>query len=1482
MYFDALEKRSFEELYQVHADDFYTSFIQDTCSDTRLKNVLLRNGTLTLRDLLMSSPQKVFGYYGFGRLTAMALKEYLDKMVAASNGIGSEAQASSNTTPPNERLINNTESSAKQMKKSENKSIPPLEPLIVDIVSSGSVSVQEHQIERSAPRTIPLIRDNPQEIAQQPYASSVERSSSSSQKGKNMDALLSYIGWLAPDSVETVKKLLLLFAMIDTADEKGVSSHERIKDAFLARSNISLSDPVKEAMEITTLPAFKALSSSGYIYSVIRMGQEKCVKFQRPLCDELIEDEYRQLRSCLQEKLKTVDTYLRQVAAPKTRTKSRSPLEKLAARLNSEIFRKTYLGDIQINEEEYFLLKEYLRCVVRGEKTQFEKLNRPLFSVAVVQVGMRCYRNGNFWTNFFREIDSDDYIKKISVQQNIGDLFVSTLLLYRKACCGENEYVSNVLLHTFVSNYYSGNYFDFLYRFYSYDLDRDIARLDRQMLNDLVDSICSEEKKNRTYLLVQHTADAIRSNRTGGKIRIRNHLKRIDYLFWNETQSKPSHRILGLMQAWSESSLQFTNEARISRVTFEHGARHFYTPYLQRNPSTGECCLQFPSQSIRECDTTNVRWIVSGAVNDSVPVELTESVLGYRVLPTSIDIPQETLLQAYRCDLVDGAEERLRSFLIPAERVRMFDLPTGYPLNNRNLKVGEVVALSQPKDTIYSSALYYSELEKGLLASFFHFEFEDIVRLPDNRAVIIGKKILENGLIGGGLIENTVCLSGEAELALYSRPPYLVLRMQESKSVGTGLIINGTKSRLFDHDTVPFAVDDMSGETGYYVNLTDFCVNKDGKYDISVDIPGGTIRSWSFVLCNNYHHTFENGPYIYEPKGTIIFSDNTPIVKAEGDYHKEKGINAFEFNTNQPDRKLHFSMSLDNEIFSLIIPIPALYIKRADGTWQCSKPQPIWHTELPDVLEVSVPYHKIQLELDRSQEESDESEIDSENSILEYRKNNGATSILCEIRKLKSYFTGEPPLRNILFKFGNTQGTLLQVLTRSIVSSCRLYGEFKKNQIHVSADIIGKAEYCVDILLDGIAVCNKAPLTDGHVVIQLPGAIPKGDYNAIIYEIVRDDSGFDLESYNQIATITQELINPYDMNGKNLRIVSIISLEDVNSVFPVSFDYRLENLIQKEGNATYSGKMIVLDRSKKGRAVAAYPAIAMFTDIENPSTITLSFPDDEYGDEELFLYDTRRHAILKNANPSIKKTEQYRRYVVLDSDQYVFSIEFSKPCGLDVSNVPHHLILPELNYFHGTHWAPSRQLKDLLPDIDFKGYTSIDQLALLTKTQCASILQVEPDSIQQIGTVLHGFGLAFKAEPQQSVVFDYPRAALVTKLSDATQSETREQRDFASFDSAPAKDNSITMHQEGEVQAAMPKEDESAKPLSSGSVKDMGLRPYVYNCLLNGGVKTIDDLQRLVDRRGKKGLLQIRNCTSAMAEEILDALRYYTKNRGTN
>ena len=1422
MYFDSLETRSFEELYQIRADDFLYMLVQDTCPDVRLKNVLLRGGILTARDLLMSSPKKVFGLYGFGRLTAIQLNKYLDQVLDREN----------------------------QMVQAVSSKEPDLPVVKVELPQK-----------KDAPRQ-PAAGKGPQ----------TQRA-----KGPGMEDLLRYIGWMTPDNIDTVKKVMLLLAMISASDEKGFAFQEEVREAYLKNCRVILSGSEKQAMDITELPAYKALFGKGYIYSVIRLGQRRCIKFQRPLCDELLSDEYQQLFAELEEKLKNIDRSLRESAAPKTKPKSRSPLEKLAARLNSEIFRATYLGDIRISGEEYLLLKEYLRSVIRGEKTELGKLNRPMFAVAVVQVGTRAYRNGNFWSNFYREIELDEYIKKPAARERVGELFVTTLSLYRKASCSENEFVSNILLHTYVSNYYASNYFDFLYRFYSYDLDRDIGRLDRQMVNDLVDAICAEEKRDRTYLLVEHTADAIRANRAGGKIRVRNHLKKIDHLFWNEERLTTSNRLYELMQNWVDSSSQFTKEAGLSRITYERGMKRFSTPYLQRNPATGVCVLQFPSQSIRRCENMDVKWVVSGAAQIEVPVELTESVLGYRVLPTSVDVPQDTVLQAYRCDIVDGDGTKLRSFPIPAERVRIFDQASGYPVNSRNLKVGDAVALSKPQDKIYSSALYYSEPSHGLLVSFFHFEYEDIVRLPDNRAVIIGRKLLENGLVGGGLVEGTVCTVDLQESALYSRPPYLVLRMQETKSAGTGIIVNGSKRKLLDCGTVSFSVDDMSGETGYYIDLKTFGVQENGWYDIIADIPGGALRSWSFVLCNGYSHSFENAPYIFEPKGTIVFPDGTPLLHAEGGYHKEKDSNTFEFDVDQPDRCLRFALGLGTETGHLSIPIPALYIKRGDGKWQSSKPLPVWHGDLPDVIELSVPYHKVELELDFAQDMSDNGEGVGPGT-LEFRRNRGDTSILCEIRKLKSYLTGEPALRNIRFRFGSISDVLLQVLTQSVVTSCSLYGDYKKNSIHVSADILGKAEYYVDIFYGTHVIGEKIPFVNGEAVLRMGMAIRMGEYRAVIYEKVQDDSGFDEDEYRQISEITQEMVNPYDMNGKCLRIVAIHSKEDATAVYPVSFDYRLEDLSLKEGIGTYSGKMIVLDRSKNGRAVAAYEATAVFPDLERPNTVELYFPDEEYEEEEIFLYDTRRHAILKNANPSIKQTERYRRYIVLDSESFDFSIEFCRPCGVNTYGVPSQLVLPELNYFHGMHWAPSRRLGDLLPDVDFKGYTSIDQLALLTKTQCASRLGATPDVIDQISMVLHGFGLAFKAEPYRSRTGHYSAGGAIYTAAGAASPAGAPPPDKGRDAPAPAAD-APSKPAAPAVESGGPAAADGTDAPPPESVKGMGLRPYVYNCLINGGIRTVPSLQQLVDTKGRKGLLQIKNCTSAIADEVMDALRRYNMNR---
>ena len=76
-------------------------------------------------------------------------------------------------------------------------------------------------------------------------------------------------------------------------------------------------------------------------------------------------------------------------------------------------------------------------------------------------------------------------------------------------------------MHAFVTNKYAGRFFDYLYAFYSIDLDRDISRLDRDTMRSLVETIKKNDNTGRTYYLVEHTAEAVRQNERGAKTRIR-------------------------------------------------------------------------------------------------------------------------------------------------------------------------------------------------------------------------------------------------------------------------------------------------------------------------------------------------------------------------------------------------------------------------------------------------------------------------------------------------------------------------------------------------------------------------------------------------------------------------------------------------------------------------------------------------------------------------------------------------------------------------------------------------------------------------------------------------------------------------------------------------------------------------------------------------------------------------------------------------
>ncbi len=78
---DQFDERTLNEQYDVNENDYAFVLVQDTCSYTRLRNCLLRNGILTVRDLLHCSPNKLRCFWGFGKLTFIELENYLNTLL---------------------------------------------------------------------------------------------------------------------------------------------------------------------------------------------------------------------------------------------------------------------------------------------------------------------------------------------------------------------------------------------------------------------------------------------------------------------------------------------------------------------------------------------------------------------------------------------------------------------------------------------------------------------------------------------------------------------------------------------------------------------------------------------------------------------------------------------------------------------------------------------------------------------------------------------------------------------------------------------------------------------------------------------------------------------------------------------------------------------------------------------------------------------------------------------------------------------------------------------------------------------------------------------------------------------------------------------------------------------------------------------------------------------------------------------------------
>lgn len=1256
----------------------------------------------------------------------------------------------------------------------------------------------------------------------------------------------------------------LIYCIVLHMNKNGIAESNQVLNShnLLSRQKIA---------KVTESKEYKELSQQGFIYAVrINAGKTSALKFQRLYAEPLKEDRYQQLLSILRTAPAISEVYPTLSQRDGKSRRRKTPLQKLLTRVNREIRRKTYLSDILISEDEYDLLLTELKKTIKSVRKTKHLDGNPLFAVGMVQVALRVYQDGNFWGKLYEELELP---KGDGAEQRIiGTAFNRVLKDCGRALADPNKYVQNIMLHCFVADPYLDSYYSFLYAVYSSLLDRDLEQLNKDAMNALI------ERGDRSNLLMKNTAEAIRANPRGAKIRIRNHMKLLDKLFWDPDYTmRTSNRLYSKLQLWARHSDKMMLDRSSSRTGGVHGKKHFSRPYLFFDQLHFAFRLILPQQ-IYIGDDPDLRWSITGQIEQDLEPEIVEGVVGYRVQECEVALASwRDLLGDFRIKLIDREGSTVRSFLVPKASTRFFD-EDGYLISTNNLHAGTIYTVSDKNTKLISSAHIESRQFEGMVLSAFQFEDEDILLLPSGKAIAIGRETIVSGLAGNTTISNARCILQDGEtLCLMSKLPHLVLRTSEKKAPGTCIEINSKRYSLTDVAAMSFPIDDRSGDTGYWIDLERIADSQNGLYEIIADVPGGATRSWRFVLLNRFRVSFDDAPYIFESRGIVRFNEGQDLRSLEEGCEKEPSGNVFRFELSKVGRSIDFALK-DGSLECVIqVDVPALFTSFTGEEWSAERPDAIWHSELPDMIYVSYPQNTITL---FAEDISDES-IDDRSK--DYNKKVGESYTACDIRWFKSYLDNGKNISILYIQIGSTITELLRVVRHSIPTSCTVFQIDDGNAICVDAVIIGKGDYYVDIFRDGKLLAEKEPLKNGSC--KLNRYVKNGQYFVELFELEEDESGFEETSFYSIGKYSAEIVNPYDLSGRCLQVQSVESkLEKTKSRY-LYLNYYIEKLKRAGGNSVYSGTMVVEDTYKK---LAAIPVVIKFLDVRNPTLIYITHHYTT-GKPAPLLYDTKRNALLTKANQNIPAKAQLQRYISLDTSKYCFKTEFVESRNTDCSGIPDDLALPEYSASNSFTWKASAASKDstnqrvkpsrkeplhkdnigvlevtwsknAFPYVLLTQFETIGEFAKWTKNELQEEFGIPDYVIRSIDATISYYGVRFaKQKDNTTKPNDYDEDFDAIEHQDGVA-----QKEYLSQSRVSAK----------HVRGASVKGRITGNDPSDSPIETLDLQKMTLNCLKQAGFIRISQLLAVYKKSGSKGFGGISHLNSEMQEELLRQLRH--------
>ena len=917
------------------------------------------------------------------------------------------------------------------------------------------------------------------------------------------------------------------------------------------------------------------------------------------------------------------------------------------------------LGQISLSDKEYSELMDLVRYRVSRMQQQISPQADIYLSVALVQIAIRQYREGNYWECFKYEMRMDIPSQRL---QYIGQIFLATLKKYHyfqieRAPGDKYAYVENIKAHAFVPNAYLEGYFDFLFAFYDQNLlrqlpdsiDEDFSEMSEfftETLRENSDSFkldsLSSNKPAKTYKLLKATRVLFAQGDPSVLAReMYSHLKIIDDYYYDGILSPDQNRFAAAFSKWVETT---TEHIRNDKSVAKRRQNVFYRkPYFYIDRASSSQYLYIPPQKIRSEDfdgTVYVR-IASNFINRQIPLRMYRAFGVLDSEPERITVPD--IFSEYQITVVSKSE---REFKIPQKNYRFFDEDF---YEQPKLRGGQNYMLVRKDSTVSGVAPVYV----NTVCPFWNeYSFSDI----DDKSVIYVDGVPLSTT--GRFVEGADYAQVSSEYELFEngnkvqtayRHPTVSFCVSKDALEGSFIFVRDKRIHVRANAS---SVADLPGEAdicGVTVKLDELRDLEDGLYRVLLLEPRKKPRILAqYVMLHDLRCHPEKPRYIFTEEALVTVTGNYDVQPINCDDTGD-GAN-YILRLDETAESADYSLRIDDRDYTVKVPV-RVFKHGFEGKLSSAQPEYLWYTELKNDFYISMPgATEATVSLSSKEVQLSSPGVLQGNGLFRFDLSVIAQYIL----------TSKQPYHTIYIKYKDNKDRklrLYKVLNTVYVERADIILDDSGN-VAVSVQYKGKSGLALRFD-DKETGAEVAEYTVQNGLNPLPALSRDGFYNMHMFEIIPDPFGFGITKKEiDHPRIGVGAIDLNDISNCKIMIRSIIWR---GNILKTDFTYGLFHL-KRINEVTYVGKLF--ERKNKDASNLKYKTTCVAEEVlieclPGPGTLAVISLQSEYDDGvyDPLYYDQRARRLLESDSVTGR---DYNRFIALYDDNAVFETEIRR------------------------------------------------------------------------------------------------------------------------------------------------------------------------------------------------------------------------------